>query len=407
MAEFVRISGIDVCDEHARNEIAKRNVKANSIKLIAHRGACEEAPENTLKAFEIAGRQGFYGCECDVRLTADNEFVIMHDVSVDRTTNGTGNVAEMTLGEIKNLTIDTGTNINIYSNEKVPTLKEYLHVCYEQNMKPVIELEPEIPLSAMDDFYNILKEYGVVNECVVISFSTELLEELRKMDVSINLMPILDLNETNINYCSEHNFGINSSFTTISKEHVEFAHSKNVKVGAWTPTQQGESYLLSTYGVDYLTINAIYRGYSQENLPKAYGVLGMALYNDYEVEKYKLHGGVFDGFFSCILPRGIKSGGKFPDYYNVSHIRAVCFNPIKLRSTSSITYEIPNGYSMTIHEIDDEGNVGDKGWYSGTSKTSFDATTKYGIAFFKKADNSAFTEEDYRKLETIIKTYSY
>lgn len=66
--------------------------------LIAHRGASTLAPENSIPAFQLAGEYGYWGAECDVSVTKDGIWVLMHDTSVDRTTNGRGAVSSFTLG---------------------------------------------------------------------------------------------------------------------------------------------------------------------------------------------------------------------------------------------------------------------------------------------------------------------
>ncbi|MRR52715.1 MAG: glycerophosphoryl diester phosphodiesterase, partial [Rhodocyclaceae bacterium] len=65
--------------------------------LLAHRGASAYAPENTLAAFQLALQQGAHGVELDAKLSADGAIVVMHDASVDRTTNGSGKVKELPL----------------------------------------------------------------------------------------------------------------------------------------------------------------------------------------------------------------------------------------------------------------------------------------------------------------------
>ena len=91
-------------------------LRAGRPLIIGHRGASAEAPENTLAAFELALAQKADGFEFDVRLSADGVPVIIHDDTVDRTTNGTGRVADMTLAELKSLTID--------GKHTIPTLDE-------------------------------------------------------------------------------------------------------------------------------------------------------------------------------------------------------------------------------------------------------------------------------------------
>jgi len=86
------------------------------MKIIAHRGASAHAPENTLTAFQLALDQGADGIELDVMLSKDGQLVVIHDETVDRTTNGTGKVAEMDLVELK--VLDAG------QGESLPTLPE-------------------------------------------------------------------------------------------------------------------------------------------------------------------------------------------------------------------------------------------------------------------------------------------
>jgi glycerophosphoryl diester phosphodiesterase len=87
----------------------------------------ETHPENTITAFEEAIRLGAHMIEFDVRMTSDKQLVIMHDKTVDRTTNGSGAVGELTLEEIKNL--DAGSwKSQKFIGEKVPTFKEALAV---------------------------------------------------------------------------------------------------------------------------------------------------------------------------------------------------------------------------------------------------------------------------------------
>lgn len=95
--------------------------------LCAHRGAMETHPENTLLAFREAVKAGAHMIEFDVQLTKDNELVVIHDATVDRTTNGTGKISELTLKEIKQL--DAGSwKSPEFEGERIPTLYETLSV---------------------------------------------------------------------------------------------------------------------------------------------------------------------------------------------------------------------------------------------------------------------------------------
>ena len=95
--------------------------------ICAHRGAMQSHPENTIAAFKEAIRLGAQMIEFDVRLTKDNELIVIHDETVNRTTNGSGLVNELTLSEVRKL--DAGSwKSKEFVGEKVPTLKETLQI---------------------------------------------------------------------------------------------------------------------------------------------------------------------------------------------------------------------------------------------------------------------------------------
>jgi glycerophosphoryl diester phosphodiesterase len=116
-------------------ECSKGVVKGSRIKfpargISAHRGACDTCPENTLAAFREAINVGAHIIEIDVQFTKDRELVIIHDNTVNRTTNGDGKVSGYTLAEIKRL--DAGNwKSSEFKGEQVPTLKETLNIMPE------------------------------------------------------------------------------------------------------------------------------------------------------------------------------------------------------------------------------------------------------------------------------------
>jgi glycerophosphoryl diester phosphodiesterase len=91
--------------------------------VIAHRGDKAHAPENTLAAFHQAAEKGADAIEFDVKLTADGQVIVLHDQTVDRTTNGTGNVSKFSLAALREL--DAGTRFSSqFQGERIPTLGE-------------------------------------------------------------------------------------------------------------------------------------------------------------------------------------------------------------------------------------------------------------------------------------------
>lgn len=113
----------------------------NFPRVIGHRGALGHAPENTLAGFRRAAMFGLRWVEFDVALTRDNEPVLMHDETVDRTTNGKGKLAEMTLGELR--TLDAGAwRSDEFTGERVPTLAKAFETLQELGLGANIEIKP-------------------------------------------------------------------------------------------------------------------------------------------------------------------------------------------------------------------------------------------------------------------------
>ena len=108
-------------------------------EIWAHRGARREAPENTLTAFGLAVAQGADGIELDVQLSADGVVVVMHDETVDRTTNGSGPVVGHTLAQLQKL--DASAGMAGHLGVQVPTLAETLDLLTPTGLKLNIELK--------------------------------------------------------------------------------------------------------------------------------------------------------------------------------------------------------------------------------------------------------------------------
>ncbi len=108
-------------------------------RIFAHRGASGYAPENTLEAFELAIRQGADGVELDVHLTRDGELVVTHDERVDRVSDGSGWVRDLTLRELKSLRFSNG--MRDYADARIPTLAEVFGLLAPTGLAVNIELK--------------------------------------------------------------------------------------------------------------------------------------------------------------------------------------------------------------------------------------------------------------------------
>lgn len=146
------------------------------IYVAAHRGWKAKYPENTMKAFRMALTLDVDQLETDVRVTKDGELVLIHDATVDRTTNGTGNVNDLTLAELKALDAGDG--------ETIPTLIEFMELVKDH---PTITLDIELkeyPMegrealsySVCDRVLKIIDDYGFTDRCVINTWDGKLHE---------------------------------------------------------------------------------------------------------------------------------------------------------------------------------------------------------------------------------------
>ena len=146
-----------------------------SIVVIAHRGAHREVAENTPAAIRHAIELGCDYVEVDVRRTKDGVLVLMHDRSVDRTTNGKGNVKDLTYAEIRELTVG--------KSEKVPTFDEALKLC-RGKIKVYIDHKDAPPA----EIVAAVERHQMVDEVFVYS-SFEALREFKRLNPKIWIMP--------------------------------------------------------------------------------------------------------------------------------------------------------------------------------------------------------------------------
>lgn len=152
--------------------------------VMAHRGNKVLFPENTIIAFEQAIKEGADIIETDLHLTKDEIIVCIHDATVDRTTNGTGAIADMTLAELKALSANCDRPE--FKDQTIPTLEEFLAII-PQDIMIALELkidrflEDEVNLKLIE----ILKKFNLIERTMVIGFSEPRLMAVKKLEPRI------------------------------------------------------------------------------------------------------------------------------------------------------------------------------------------------------------------------------
>ena len=228
-------------------------------KLVAHRGLSSLYPENTLPAFYGAAKYGFDAFELDVHTTKDGEWIVIHDDDVDHMTDCEGEVEDYTLEELRAMKLVSGNHIEDYPDTVMPTLRETLDVCKEWNIPPVIELK-DCDVQYLSSLKEMLDEYELSDKAVIISFNEEYIEEYRKLDSDIEILYLAnEPTKEDIDWCVEHNFGINFNCWLLYKSFsaITYAKEKGITIAAWTVDVPIIADVMVLFGAEYITTNKI------------------------------------------------------------------------------------------------------------------------------------------------------
>ena len=156
-------------------------------QIWAHRGSSRDAPENTLPAFELAVAQGADGIELDVQLTADGIAVVIHDETLDRTTNGSGKVSEHTLADLQRL--DASAGHPDLEGAQVPTLAAVLELLAPSGRLVNIELKNSVEsYPGLEE--TVLAEvsaFGIADRVVLSTFNHYSLKKLQRLGATSEL----------------------------------------------------------------------------------------------------------------------------------------------------------------------------------------------------------------------------
>lgn len=233
-------------------------------QLIAHRGYSGFAPENTMEAFILAGKQGFYGVECDIHVSKDHNFIVMHDLSLERMTNCNSLVRDLTTKEIKELTIISGNNINNYKNVRVPLLEEYLDVCIGYGMVPVIEIKSVITMEDLDNLMGKLREKGIEEKAHIISFHLEYLIYLRNRYPKLQIFYLVDdIKEEDIKLCKTYFMNIDANCRKLTQDKIINCHSNDILVNTYTVDDIKLAKYFSDVNIDFITTNILHEKMDQ------------------------------------------------------------------------------------------------------------------------------------------------
>lgn len=215
------------------------------ITVVGHQGAPSEGePGNTIESFQRAIKIGVNAIECDVHLSRDGELIVIHDHDLSRITDGSGDVREFPLKKLRELTVG--------GKSKIPTLQEVL------KLKVLVFIE--LKSSHNNEAYrglarkaSELLKYLKKNNAVFLSFNPEYLRELNHPNIKKMLLskkfPALE-SLKDLGLC-----GLAIEYQGLTKEGVELAHEKGLKIFAWTVDREPDIKKMIEIGADFICSN--------------------------------------------------------------------------------------------------------------------------------------------------------
>ncbi|MBP2246495.1 glycerophosphoryl diester phosphodiesterase [Paenibacillus xylanexedens] len=231
------------------------------MKIWGHRGAYSSAPENTLNGFQMAAEVGADGVELDIQLTKDREIVVIHDETVDRTSDGQGWVKDFTLSEIKKLNFNKSGRTGPLFME-VPTLAEVLELLKPTGLTINIELKTGViyydgiePVAL-----KLVEKYGLSNRVIWSSFNHYSIQKIKLLEPSARTAllcggGVLVTGEQCEKVGAE---ALHPSVHMLRYPALaEDCHKRGILIRPWTVTNEDDLQLARQLGVDAVIVNKI------------------------------------------------------------------------------------------------------------------------------------------------------
>lgn len=224
------------------------------VYLTCHRGVHALAPENSLPSFEEAVNNNYYSAECDIQLTKDNKWVVIHNAEVDDRFCQFGRIDELTLEELKTFSYNWGANIWKYKDSRIPTLEEYLDVFVGTTTRPQIE----IGIVNYDMLHVIVEEIvkrGLEDQAMILTWNLKQLEMIHEMNPNIELWYMVDkITPEAIAEAKAlgDNVWLSTDYQRNTEEDIKLAISEGINFSLFTVNTVEEAKALYDMGVRYI-----------------------------------------------------------------------------------------------------------------------------------------------------------
>lgn len=227
--------------------------------VVAHRGGADLWPENSLAAFESALAFGFRDFEIDVHGTREGKLVVVHDATVDRTTDGRGRIRDFSLEELRRFKL-VGTD-----GEPVPLLADVLSLFKKSGARAIVEVKFAGDLPEHDDLCRALvseiTRAGMADEVTISAFHWESLATLRAVSPTIGITAVVSARGVSsrggIEAVAADAAALGAEdlaleWTAATSYFVDVVHRSGMRLGVWTPNEADAIRQLAELGIDWI-----------------------------------------------------------------------------------------------------------------------------------------------------------
>ena len=244
--------------EGVRYTKIKRLKNKNGVQKIAHRGLSGLYLENTIPAFEAAGKRSFYGIETDVHVTKDGKFIVTHDDDLKRIAGLDLIIEDTDYETLRALRFQDPYGGENAVNAYLPCLDEYISICKRYDKQAVLELKNRMEPAQVVEIAKQIEEIGWLERTTFISFSAENLLSLREKYPTADAQFLVEkATDEELAFMIEHRLGGDLCWSSVRKEKVERLHKAGLKVNCWTVDGVICAKLIACQGVDFITSNII------------------------------------------------------------------------------------------------------------------------------------------------------
>lgn len=224
--------------------------------IVGHRGS-QWGVENTAEAFINGALKGYHYLECDIKVAGDGTIVVSHDDSTKRL-GGNLAVNKASLDELKAETY-TQTRSGITYTGSICTLAEYLDICAEYNVLPLIELKWATGINSNDQsgiptLVQLIEEKGFRNRCVILTSMKPCLEYLRTRYPDIDLQHLSwKYSRKNFKWCKQWHINADIHHSAINRRIIKKYHNACLKINTWTINSNSTYKKYAQIGCDFIT----------------------------------------------------------------------------------------------------------------------------------------------------------